>query len=161
MKGRRWLAAAGLGVQGVGGVLIVSLFPSRRRAEDSSSMALPAAKAASNAWMATNWMATKQHVSAMLPVPAGDRVQDLSGRATWDSIAARVASIGEEARVAREKLDELRETRIPSEDSEAPHLGLAWTLFPGRDRGEIVQAPPPEVAPATDILRRASAPRRN
>jgi hypothetical protein len=95
----------------------------------------------------------------MLPAPAGDRVQDLPGRTTWDSIAARVASIGKQARVAQEKLDELRETRIPSEDSAARHLGLAWTLFPSRDRGAIVQAPQPEIAPATDVLRRASTAR--
>jgi hypothetical protein len=100
--------------------------------------------------------ATKQHASAVVPEPVGDRVQDLAGEIPWDSIAARVASITEEARVAQEKLDELRDTRIPSEDSEAPHLGPAWTLFPSRDRGAIVQAAQPEIAPASEVLRRAN-----
>jgi hypothetical protein len=101
--------------------------------------------------------ATKHHASGAVPEPAGDSAQDLAGDTPWDSVAARVASISEEARAAQEKIDQLRDTRIPSEDSEAPHLGPAWTLFPSRDRGAIVQAAQPEIPPASEVIRRANA----
>jgi hypothetical protein len=101
--------------------------------------------------------AARQEASEVVPEPAGDRVRDLSGETPWDDVAARVASVSEEARVAQEKLDELRDTRIPSEDSEAPFAAPAWTLFPSRDRGAIVQAAQPEIPPASEILRRAKA----
>jgi hypothetical protein len=100
--------------------------------------------------------AAKQ-AAAEVREPAGDQTQELSGETGWDSVVARVASISEEARTAQEKLDELRDIRIPSEDGKAPYLGPAWTLFPGRDCGAIVQAPQPGVSPASEVLRRANA----
>jgi hypothetical protein len=81
--------------------------------------------------------------------PAGDPV--------WDGVLQRIARISQNARAAQAKLDELHETRIPSEDTEAPDLGPAWTLFPGREHDAIVQPARPDIVPASEILRRAEA----
>jgi hypothetical protein len=70
-------------------------------------------------------------------------------------IQERIATISHDARAAQAKLDELRDTPIPSEDPEAPDLGPAWTLFPIRERSAIVQPPAPDIAPASEILRQA------
>ena len=95
--------------------------------------------------------------AALIQEPAGDHGQHPAGDTTWDSIAMRVASISAKARAAQEKLDELRDIQIPSEDSGASRLGPAWTFSPTRDRGAIVQAAQPELVPATEVLRRVDA----
>jgi hypothetical protein len=62
----------------------------------------------------------------------------------------------QQTHAAQAKIDELRDIRIPSEDTEAPDLGPAWKVFPSRDRGPIVQPAQPGIIPATEI-RRADA----
>lgn len=83
--------------------------------------------------------------------------QGVAEDAAWGSILDRIAHVSQQARAAQAKLDELRETRIPSEDTEAPDLGPAWKAFPSRDRDAIVQPAHPEILPASETLRRAEA----
>jgi hypothetical protein len=83
---------------------------------------------------------------------------EVSGRAAdpvQEGVPERIARISQNARTAQAKLDELRNTRIPSEDTEVNDLGLAWMLFSSRERGAIVQPARPDIVPASEILRRA------
>jgi hypothetical protein len=89
------------------------------------------------------------------PMRPDQHVPARVGDASWGGIQERIATISHDARAAQAKLDELRDTRIPSEDPEAPDLGPAWELFPIRERGAIVQPPVPDIAPASEILRQA------
>jgi hypothetical protein len=75
----------------------------------------------------------------------------------WGAIVERIGLISQKSCAAQVQLDELREMRIPGEDTVAPDMGPAWTIFPSRDRDAIVQSARPDILPAIEIQRRADA----
>jgi hypothetical protein len=117
-----------------------------RSAEPSSNEPVPAPEANDR---------TRQ--PAGNPEAPGQQVQDVVGGSVWDGIAERISRITGSSRAAQAKLDELRETRIPDEDAEAPDLGPAWKIFPTREHAAIVQPGRPDIVPASEILSRAEA----
>ncbi|HVB41075.1 MAG TPA: hypothetical protein VNF47_00035, partial [Streptosporangiaceae bacterium] len=92
-----------------------------------------------------------------LPGVTGQLTQGTAGDPARDGIPERITRISQDARAAQAKLDELRDTRIPSEDTEVPDLGPAWRLFPSREHGAIVQPARPDIVPASEVLHRAEA----
>jgi hypothetical protein len=117
-----------------------------RSAEPASDLPLPSPKGNDR---------TRQPTSG--PEVPGQQVQDVAGNSAWSGIAERIARISESSRTAQTKLDELRKTRIPSEDIEAPDLGPAWKVFPSQERAAIVQPARPDIVPASEVLRRSGA----
>jgi hypothetical protein len=75
--------------------------------------------------------------------------------ASLDGVAEQVPRIRLNARAAQAKIDELRSTRVPDEDRDAPDLGAAWSVLARRDRDAIIQPPRPAVVPAAQVLRHA------
>jgi hypothetical protein len=63
--------------------------------------------------------------------------------------------IRENMRTAQARIDDLRDTRVPSEDPDEMGLGLAWDVLARRERDAILQPPRPQITPASEIVRRA------
>jgi flagellar biosynthesis GTPase FlhF len=72
-----------------------------------------------------------------------------------DALPARLDRIRENMRAAQARIDDLRDTRVPSEDPDEMGLGLAWDVLARRERDAILQPPRPEITPASKIVRRA------
>jgi hypothetical protein len=72
-----------------------------------------------------------------------------------EEIPEQVLRIRENVRRAQERIDDLRNTRVPREDHDGEDLGRAWDVLGRRDRDAIVQPPMPDVVPAREILQRA------
>jgi hypothetical protein len=66
-----------------------------------------------------------------------------------------VTDLAERNRSAREKLDELKSVRVPSQDPEAEDEGMAWPEREARQREAILQPPKPEIKPAARVMERA------
>ena len=64
--------------------------------------------------------------------------------------------ISDRVRKAGEIIDELREMSVTGEESDAADLGLAWTTVAGRKNRTLVQPAHLDVAPASEVLRRAA-----
>jgi len=79
-------------------------------------------------------------------VPAGDTEYQTP---QW------VTDLAERNRSAREKLDELKSIRVPSQDPEAEDEGMAWPEREVRQREAILQPPKPEIQPAAQVMDRA------
>ena len=63
-------------------------------------------------------------------------------------IPEQVLRIRENMRLAQAKIDDLQDTRVPSEDHEGADLGRAWDVLARRERDAIVQPPKPDVRPS-------------
>jgi flagellar biosynthesis GTPase FlhF len=72
-----------------------------------------------------------------------------------EAIPAQLQRIRENMRTAQARIDDLRDTRVPSEDPDEMGLGLAWDVLARRDRDAILQPPRPEITSASEIVRRA------
>jgi conjugative relaxase-like TrwC/TraI family protein len=66
-----------------------------------------------------------------------------------------VTDLAERNRSAREKLDELKSMRVPSQDPEAEDEGMAWPEREARQREAILQPPKPEIKPAAQVMEKA------
>jgi len=86
---------------------------------------------------------------------AGKEALGLTANAVHEEIPEQVLRIRENARRAQARIDDLRNTRVPSEDHDGEDLGRAWDVLGRRDRDAIVQPPMPDVVPAREILQRA------
>ena len=72
-----------------------------------------------------------------------------------EAIPAQLHRIRENMRTAQARIDDLRDTRVPSEDPDEMGLGLAWDVLARRERDAILQPPRPQITPASEIIRRA------
>jgi conjugative relaxase-like TrwC/TraI family protein len=72
-----------------------------------------------------------------------------------DAIPVQLDRIRESMRAAQARIDDLRDTRVPSEDPDEMGLGLAWDVLARRERDAILQPPRPQITPASEIIRRA------
>ena len=79
----------------------------------------------------------------------------LTADAVHEGIPEQVLRIRENVRLAQARIDDLRNTRVPSEDHDGEDLGRAWDVLARRDRDAIVQPPKPDVVPAREIMQRA------
>ena len=79
----------------------------------------------------------------------------LTADAVHEGIPEQVLRIRENVRVAQARIDDLRNTRVPSEDHDGEDLGRAWDVLGRRERDAIVQPPKADVVPAREILQRA------
>jgi conjugative relaxase-like TrwC/TraI family protein len=87
--------------------------------------------------------------------PAGQQVMPGAGNLAWSVIQERIVRISQDARAAQAKLDHLGGMPIPIEDTEALDLGSARKLTSRRERDAIVQPARPDIAPASEVLRRS------
>jgi hypothetical protein len=71
-----------------------------------------------------------------------------------------VADLAARNREARERLDELKNVRVPGEDHEWEDEGQAWPGQLVRQREAILQPPRPEIRPAEQVAEMAREPRR-
>jgi hypothetical protein len=78
----------------------------------------------------------------------------LTPDAVHKEIPEQVLRIRENMRLAQAKIDDLQDTRVPSDDNEGADLGRAWDVLACRERDAIVQPPEPDVVPAREILQR-------
>ena len=65
-----------------------------------------------------------------------------------EAIPAQLDRIHENMRTAQARIDDLRDTRVPSEDPDEMGLGLAWDVLARRERDAILQPPRPQITPA-------------
>ena len=65
-----------------------------------------------------------------------------------------ITQLAAERRAVRERLDERRAVRVPSEDPDYEDEGEAWPAWVGRDREAILQPPKPEMRPAAAVAER-------
>ncbi len=65
-----------------------------------------------------------------------------------------ISRLANERRAVRERLDERRGVRIPSEDPDFEDEGEAWPTWHHRDSGAILHPPKPEMRPAPAIAER-------
>ena len=65
-----------------------------------------------------------------------------------------ITRLAAERRAVRERLDERRGVRVPSEDPDYEDEGEAWPAWAERDRDAILQPPKPEMRPAPAVLER-------
>ena len=72
-----------------------------------------------------------------------------------DAIPVQLDRIRESMRAAQARIDDLRDTRVPSEDPDEMGLGLAWDVLARRERDAILQPPRPQITPTSEIIRRA------
>jgi hypothetical protein len=79
----------------------------------------------------------------------------LTADAVHEGIPEQVSRIRENVRLAQARIDDLRNTRVPSEDHDGEDLGRAWDVLARRDRDAILQPPKPDVVPAGEIMERA------
>jgi hypothetical protein len=79
----------------------------------------------------------------------------LTPDAVHKEIPEQVLRIRDNMRLAQAKIDDLQDTRVPSDDHEDADLGRAWDVLARRERDAIVQPPKPDVVPAREILHRA------
>jgi hypothetical protein len=86
---------------------------------------------------------------------AGQEALGLTPEAVHEEIPEQVLRIRENMRLAEAKIDDLQDTRVPSEDHEGADLGRAWDVLARGERDAIVQPPKPDVVPAREILQRA------
>ena len=86
---------------------------------------------------------------------ASQEALGLTPETVHEEIPEQVLRIRENVRLAQARIDDLRNTRVPSEDHEGEDLGRAWDVLARRDRDAIVQPPKPDVVPAREILQRA------
>ena len=68
-----------------------------------------------------------------------------------------ITRLAEERRAVREKLDERKGVRVPSEDPDREDEGEAWPAWAERDRDAVLQPPKPEMQPAAKVAERAEA----
>jgi TrwC relaxase/AAA domain len=129
----------------------------RRRHPDQVLEPLRSAEPDAGLTAAENSDAQKGPTLAEPVETAGQQVHDRADDRVRDGIPERIARISQKARTAQARLDELRETRIPSEDNEEHDLGPAWMLFPVRDRDAIVQPARADIVPASAILQQAQS----
>ena len=69
-------------------------------------------------------------------------------------IPGYVHRLAEQARIAGEKLDELRNTPQPHPEDDEIMPSHPWAVLADRDRDAVLQPPKPEVLPSREILRR-------
>lgn len=86
---------------------------------------------------------------------AGQEALDLSPESAFDGVPVQVLRIRENATKAQEKIDDLRGMRIPADDQDAMDLGTAWSVLARREREAVIQPPRPQIAPASEIIKRA------
>jgi hypothetical protein len=95
-----------------------------------------------------------------LPAPAqrdalGQQALGLTPQTVADPIPEKILRIADNMRTAQARIDDLRDTRVPSEDHDATDLGPAWDVLARRDRDAILQPPKPEITPASGVIQRA------
>lgn len=106
-------------------------------------------------------------LSAARPNSATQHSPPPTGTSSWGTevaatalhlveISRRVAMISDRVRKAGEVIDDLREMGVPSEESDVADLGLAWVTVAGRRNRALVQPASLDVAPASEVLRRAA-----
>jgi hypothetical protein len=88
---------------------------------------------------------------------AGHEALGLTPEAVHKEIPEQILRIRENMRRTQAKIDDLQDTRVPSEDHEGADLGRAWDVLARRERDAIVQPPKPDVVPAREILQRTWA----
>ncbi len=76
--------------------------------------------------------------------------------ATGHDTPAWVTELAERNQAAREKLDERKAVRVPSEDHEWQDEGEAWPDILRLDRDAIIQPPKSEIRPAAAVMQRAA-----
>jgi len=67
-----------------------------------------------------------------------------------------ITRLAAERRAVREKLDERKGVRVPSEDPDYQDEGEAWPAWTERDRDAILQPPRPQMKPAPAVAERAA-----
>jgi len=67
-----------------------------------------------------------------------------------------ITRLAAERRAVREKLDERKGVRVPSEDPDCQDEGEAWPAWTERDRDAILQPPRPQMQPAPAVAERAA-----
>jgi len=67
-----------------------------------------------------------------------------------------ITRLAAERRAVREKLDERKGVRVPSEDPDCQDEGEAWPAWAERDRDAILQPPRPQMQPAPAVAERAA-----
>ncbi len=66
-----------------------------------------------------------------------------------------VMRLAAERRLVREKLDERKGLKVPSEDPDLEDHGEAWPTWIQRERDAILQPPKPEMKPSPRVVERA------
>jgi len=67
-----------------------------------------------------------------------------------------ITRLAQERRAVRERLDERKGVRVPSEDPDYEDEGEAWPAWTERDRDAILQPPRPQMQPAPAVAERAA-----
>ena len=67
-----------------------------------------------------------------------------------------ITRLAGERRAVRERLDERKAVRVPSEDPDYEDEGEAWPAWAERDRDAILRPPKPEMQPAPAVAERAA-----
>ena len=67
-----------------------------------------------------------------------------------------ITRLAAERRAVRERLDERKGVRVPSQDPDYEDQGEAWPAWAARDRDAILQPPRPQMQPAPAIAERAA-----
>ncbi len=67
-----------------------------------------------------------------------------------------ITRLAAERRAVRERLDERKGVRVPSQDPDYEDQGEAWPAWTARDRDAILQPPGPQMQPAPAIAQRAA-----
>jgi len=67
-----------------------------------------------------------------------------------------IARLAAERRAVRERIDERKAVRVPSEDPDFEPIDEAWTAWAERDRDAVLQPPKPQMRPAPAMLQRVA-----
>jgi hypothetical protein len=67
-----------------------------------------------------------------------------------------ITRLADERRTVRERLDERKGVRVPSQDPDYEDQGEAWPVWTERDRDAILQPPRPQMQPAPAVAERAA-----
>jgi len=67
-----------------------------------------------------------------------------------------ITRLAGERRAVRERLDERKGVRVPSQDPAYEDQGEAWPAWADRDRDAILQPPKPQMQPAPAVAERAA-----
>ena len=78
----------------------------------------------------------------------------LTPETVHEGIPKQIWRIRKHVRVAQARIEDLRETRVPSIDAD-DNLGRAWDVLVDRRRDAIIQPPRADIRPAGEVLQRA------